>query len=129
MSESTPSREDVKEAMRNGGTFTDTEEAIERKLGELHQNETWAMLIAKERQEIIQMRSRWSNWILFVIVAISFFDMVLIIGIGRMWFVFNNSYSVPLFIGESLIKLLGLAFLIVHFLFNNNSMGKNKNGD
>ncbi|MFC1622957.1 hypothetical protein ACFL16_01010 [Patescibacteria group bacterium] len=68
------------------------------------------------------MRKGWSGWILASIVVITFFDIGLIVAIGRGVLVFNNNLQVPFFVGESLLKVLGLAFLIVNFLFNKDSM-------
>ncbi len=71
----------------------------------------------EEKREIIAMRKSWSTWILRSIIAIIAFDFLIIILIGIKLLNFEG-YIVPIFITESLIKVLGLAIIIVNFLFN-----------
>lgn len=121
-----PTRDEVKLALQDIVVTQDSTNDLDmsRKWQELELDRDEALLISTERRELITMRSRWSNWILIVIVAISVFDMLLIGLIGGGIWVFTDNFAIPLFIGESLVKLLGLAFLIVHFLFDHKSLSK-----
>ena len=121
-----PTRDEVKLALQDIVVTQDSTNDLDmsRKWQELELDRDEALLISTERRELITMRSRWSNWILIVIVAISVFDMLLIGLIGGGIWVFTDNFAIPLFIGESLVKLLGLAFLIVHYLFDHKSLSK-----
>lgn len=92
----------------------------------LQREKNQTQLDIKERIEIIRMRGVWSYWLLGVIVAIVFFDFVVILAVGFKWIIFDKSYIVPFFVGESLIKTLGLALIVVRFLFNEKFISKSK---
>lgn len=79
-----------------------------------------AQLRAEERRDIIKMRKSWSKWILICIVSIVFFDFLIIslLGLGVISF---QGLVVPAIIADSLIKVLGLAMIVVNFLFNKES--------
>lgn len=81
-----------------------------------HRNTTQLML--EEWLDILKMRRRWSNWLLWVIIAVVAFDFFVVIAVGFGWMSFKEGYIVPFFVGESLIKTLGLAIIVVKFLFN-----------
>lgn len=76
---------------------------------------------ANVRKDIREMRKRWSEWILRAIVAIIFFDFVVVFCVGLGWMRFDSQVILPVFIGESLVQTLGLAVIIVRFLFHNDS--------
>lgn len=69
------------------------------------------------------MRSRWSFWILASIIAITLFDFFIVAGLGFGFIHFDQQFIIPAFIGESLIKTIGLAYIVVNFLFNKDSIG------
>ena len=117
-----PLKTDIKNEIERDIRNTSFDFGTDRMAQELEREREWAILTAAERRDLITMRSRWSNWILGVIVAISLFDIFLVTGIGFGWLKYENNFQIPFFIGESLIKLLGLAFLIVHFLFDHKSL-------
>jgi len=84
------------------------------------------MLLAQEKQDIIAMRKKWSGWILLCIVLIVIYDMVMIplIGVG----VFapqdeGAKWLIGLLITENLAKVLGLAYIVVNWLFSGDSVG------
>lgn len=89
----------------------------------LREKQMWARLQAGERIEIRKMRLRWSNGILGSIVAVIGFDFFIVLNIGYGWMSFNNIIF-PVFIVESIIKIIGLAFIIVRFLFSDESFRK-----
>lgn len=72
---------------------------------------------ALERKDIREMRRSWSKWILRAILVIIAFDLVIVFFAGFGWMKFEG-VILPIFIGESLIQVLGLAVIIVGFLFN-----------
>lgn len=98
----------------------------ETKFSLLQREKNQTQLDLKERIEVIRMRGVWSYWLLGVIVAIVFFDFVVILAVGFKWIIFDKSYIVPFFVGESLIKTLGLALIVVRFLFNEKFISKSK---
>ncbi len=74
-------------------------------------------LLLQEYQDIIGMRQTWSTWILRCVLAIVAFDILLMILIGVGALKYSNDWVVPAFIGDSLIKVIGLAIIIVGYLF------------
>lgn len=92
--------------------------AILNKIRLLEKTNAEAREKARERKDIRKMRKRWSNWILFCIVLVVICDIILIFLIGAGIFNFSNNYTIPAFIGESIIKIFLLAVIIVKFLFN-----------
>lgn len=83
-----------------------------------------ARIQAEEKMAIIDMRSTWSVWLLRAIVAITLFDFVVIVAVGLHWFNFSENYIVPIFIGDSFLKTIGLALIVVGFLFNKDTLSK-----
>lgn len=117
-----PNKEKLKSEVKSV-PYSDDDVAEDRAKLELEREISEAMLAARERADLIGMRKSWSEWTLFVIVSVTVFDMALILLIGTESLKFDNNLQITFFIGESLIKVLGLAFLIVNFLFNHKSLG------
>jgi len=92
----------------------------------LESDSTRAALELKEYRELIEMRGRWSNWILGLLVLIVFSDVALSWFFGFGLIAFSSDYSFPIFIADGLLKTLGLAFIVVNFLFNKDSLGNGK---
>lgn len=80
-----------------------------------------AEIKAQEKMNIIEMRKKWSEWILGCIVGIVIFDGVVIFLLGLNVIEFNGHLA-PIFIGESLLKMFGLAYVVVKFLFTKESL-------
>jgi hypothetical protein len=97
---------------------------VEEKINSLNREKNNAQLALKEWNDVIRMRRLWSCWLLYVIIAIVIFDFFIIIASGFSWIHFNDNYTVPLFTGESLIKIFGLAIIVVRFLFNEKLISK-----
>ena len=87
---------------------------------------TLAFLRAKERKELIEMRGKWSSWVLCLLVFIVGVDTLFVYLVGLNLLKFSNDYIVPTFIGEGLMKTIGLAYIIVNFLFSKDSTETNK---
>lgn len=96
----------------------------ERKITFLQRERNNAQLDLKERNDIIKMRGHWAYWILWAVIAIIGFDFFVIICVGFSWMKFDKGYIVPFFVSESLIKTLGLAIIVVKFLFNEKFINK-----
>ncbi|MBT4384419.1 hypothetical protein HOD30_01580 [Candidatus Peregrinibacteria bacterium] len=94
----------------------------QRILDNLNHENHLADIVSKERESIIRMRRTWSSWLLVSIMLIVFFDIFLILAIGFSWMTFPEGYFVPVFVSESLLKIFGLAVIVVKFLFNENSI-------
>lgn len=63
------------------------------------------------------MRRQWS-WILACCMAfILVFDVVLVVGVGRGWFVFVDEWFLRLVLTTNLADIIGLIYLVVKFLF------------
>lgn len=118
-------RKKVKKAIAESVKAGCEEVETENKNKELSLGEREALLFAEERKAIIKMRSRWSEWILTLIVLITVFDFSLVFLVGFGVFHFRDE-EVIIFVGESILKIVGFAYLIVHFLFNHNSLSQKK---
>ncbi len=79
----------------------------------------------REHGDLIEMRKKWSSGVFWLLVLIIFSDVGFSWALGFGALSFDSDWSVPAFIGDGLIKTLGLAFIVVHFLFNKDSL-KNK---
>ena len=80
-----------------------------------------SFLEAMEKEDIINMRRLWSGFLLLVVFFVVVFDSIIFIGIGMGWFNYTDKV-VPIFIVESLLKTLGLALIVVKFLFHEKSL-------
>lgn len=74
-------------------------------------------LVDKENKEIINMRRRWSDWILFFIGLIIAFDMILVILYGLEKLSFEDPQVVMVIVTENFLKIIGLGLLITNNLF------------
>lgn len=90
----------------------------------LEQSQNDAELKAQEKKELILMRGRWSTGVFLLLIFIIVTDTLFIYAVGLGWLHFENSFIIPTFIGEGLIKTIGLAYIIVRFLFNKDSIGE-----
>ncbi|QQS59370.1 hypothetical protein IPN35_00565 [Candidatus Peregrinibacteria bacterium] len=75
----------------------------------------------QERKDVLDMRKIWSIWLLRLIWLIALFDMGIVLGYGFQYLTFDNESFVAIIIGENLLKIAGLAFIVVKFLFNGKS--------
>lgn len=85
-----------------------------------------AKIRAEERRDILRMRKVWSLWILVSILLIVIFDIFIVLALGFGWIHFEQDFILPTFIAESLIKIFGLALIVVKFLFNREDLPKEK---
>jgi len=74
-------------------------------------------LFVREKEDILGMRKYWSRWLLVCIIVILAFDMFVVLSIGYNWMSFSKEYLIPVFVGESMLKIAGLALIVVRFLF------------
>ena len=72
----------------------------------------------KAKIDVIRLRKWWGYVILGCVVAIVIFDFKIILLLGYGKISFSEGYIVPIFITESLLKIIGLAIIIVGYLFN-----------
>ncbi|MBP9748662.1 hypothetical protein KBD18_00500 [Patescibacteria group bacterium] len=94
-----------------------TELAYQREVLVLEKERKEAELDQKEHIEVMKMRGAWSSWILRCVIGIVVFDVLFVVGVGRNWLKYDQGWIVPVFVADSLIKVLGLAIIIVGFLF------------
>ena len=97
---------------------------LEKKFSQLERNKNEAQILAQERLDIMGMRKMWSKWLLVVIISIVAFDFFVILAVGFEWMKFSEGYIVPFFVGESFLKTIGLALIVVGFLFNKDNILK-----
>lgn len=71
----------------------------------------------KENLGIIDMRRQWSNWILFFIGLIIFFDIILVTLYGFKVWSFQDTNVVIVIVTENFFKIIGLGVLITSNIF------------
>lgn len=89
---------------------------------ELERQSVDAFLKAKEHVELIEMRGIWSRGVFRLLVLIVVSDVLFSWALGFGVLHFQNGYEVPAFIADGLLKTIGLALIIVHFLFSKDSI-------
>ena len=85
-----------------------------------------ARLKARERGDLIEFRKMWSNWTLGFVGLIVLSNVVIVFLLGFGILRFENQDVIPYFVGDSVIKTIGLAYIIVNFLFSKDSMDDGK---
>lgn len=93
-----------------------------KSLESLKSQQLYSEIKAEALKDVVDMRYRWSDWILKIIIIVTFFDIFIVLMIGFRLMKFDAGYIVPIIIGESLIKIIGLALVVVKFLFDEKSM-------
>jgi hypothetical protein len=88
---------------------------------ELERDHMSAVIAAREEEAMREMREDWSKWIRICIVSIVFVDLFIAINIGYHWMSFNGS-QLPIFLADSILKVIVLAWIIVRFLFSKDSL-------
>ena len=109
----------IKEAVSSMSAGDELDE--EQRRLELQALGTQYKLDADEKTDIIRMRRRWSNLLLGALLFLIGFDVVLIIFVGFGWWSFEGR-ALPLFVVDGLVKVIGLALIVVNFLFDKDSL-------
>lgn len=124
----TEEKERIKKLIEVNQESTDSSDIdfeLEEKYNALQREQHNRLLAIKEWNDVIEMRKSWSYWLLRTIMLIVVFDFFVIVMVGFKLMKFEG-YIMPFFIGESLIKTLGLAIIVVKFLFNEKFISKGK---
>ena len=100
--------------------------SVQKRALEIEERSIKTQLWAKERQDIIAMRAGWSQWILRSILLVIISDVVLIFLLGFHIVSFNSYWVVPAFIADGITKTIGLAYIVVNFLFHRDSIDNTK---
>ncbi|MBI2436646.1 MAG: hypothetical protein HYV41_02820 [Candidatus Magasanikbacteria bacterium] len=99
---------------------------IQKCAQEIDERSIKAELWARERRDIIEMRAGWSKWILYSIISVIIFDMLITLLLGFQVIFFTSEWIVPAFVTDSIIKVIGLAYIVVNFLFHKDSIDNSK---
>lgn len=78
----------------------------------------------EERARIIEMREGWSVWILRAIWFLILFNAAFLVCAGRGWLKFDSAFIVEIALGQTVVQVIGLALIVVGFLFNKDSLMK-----
>ena len=93
----------------------------EKKAHKLERNEDIIRERLKIRNEghdnINRMRVHWSIGLLVLIFLIIIVDLFIVVMVGWEKFTFTGS-QLPLFAGQSILKIMGMAWIVVGFLFD-----------
>ncbi len=103
--------------------------SVSERAFELDRRSLLFKLQAEERKNIIDMRRDWSKWILRCILFIVISDVIVMFLLGIHWMSFDSQWMVPVFVADSMTKVLGLAWIIVNFLFGKDSFFSEKKND
>lgn len=73
----------------------------------------------QEKEEFLGFRKRWSKYLLTLVVFIVLFNALFLIAVGKSWLRFNDEWLVRIIVTGSFVEVLGLARIVVQFLFSN----------
>ncbi|CAN5243815.1 hypothetical protein BH09PAT2_BH09PAT2_07380 [soil metagenome] len=76
-----------------------------------------AELRLREKSEFLAFRKQWSRYLLMLVIAIVVFNALFLVAVGKKWLQFNDEWLVRVIITGSFVEVLGLAKIVVDFLF------------
>lgn len=71
----------------------------------------------QEKSDFLAYRKQWSTYLLSLVIAIVAFNAMFLITIGLGWLQFADEWLVRIIITGSFVEVLGLAKIVVDFLF------------
>lgn len=71
----------------------------------------------REKSEFLAFRKQWSRYLLMLVIAIVVFNAIFLVAVGKKWLQFQDEWLVRIIISGSFIEVLGLAKIVVDFLF------------
>jgi hypothetical protein len=71
----------------------------------------------KEKSEFLNFRRQWSTYLLSLVVIIVVFNALFLIAIGMKILQFDDEWLVRIIFTGSFVEVLGLAKIVVDFLF------------
>lgn len=78
----------------------------------------------RERIEFLDFRKEWSRNLLLLVIFIVVFNSLFLITIGLGWLRFQDEWLVRIIFTGSFIEVLGLAKIVVEFLFRDHEVKK-----
>lgn len=74
-------------------------------------------LSLQEKFEFLSYRKQWSTYLLTLVIAIVAFNAMFLVTIGLGWLQFQDEWLVRIIFTGSFVEVLGLAKIVVDFLF------------
>lgn len=71
----------------------------------------------REKAEFLEFRKKWSNYLLMLVLFIVFFNSLFLILVGYQIISFEDEWLVRIIVTGSFVEVLGLAKIVVDFLF------------
>lgn len=71
----------------------------------------------REKSEFLAFRKQWSRYLLILVIAIVIFNALFLVAVGKKWLQFQDEWLVRIIITGSFVEVLGLAKIVVDFLF------------
>lgn len=71
----------------------------------------------KEKSEFLEFRKQWSKNLLTLVILIVIFNALFLVAVGLKWLTFLDEWLVRIIITGSFVEVLGLAKIVVDFLF------------
>lgn len=72
-------------------------------------------------QDFFSFRKQWSQILLYLVIFIVIFQSVFLLAVGLKWLVFSDEWLVRIIITGTFAEVLGLAKIVVDFLFKQRS--------
>lgn len=77
----------------------------------------------QEKSEFLAYRKQWSTYLLTLVIAIVTFNAMFLLTIGLGWLQFTDEWLVRIIVTGSFVEVLGLAKIVVDFLFKDPPKG------
>jgi hypothetical protein len=71
----------------------------------------------QEKSEFLTYRRQWSRYLLYLLVVIVVFNSAFLVAVGRGLLTFKDEWLVRIVFAGSFVEVLGLAKIVVDFLF------------
>lgn len=71
----------------------------------------------KEKLDFLEFRKHWSQILLSLVIGIVIFTAIFLVAVGLQWLTFEDEWLVRIIITGSFVEVLGLAKIVVDFLF------------
>ncbi|MGF7229134.1 MAG: hypothetical protein ACQR33_04075 [Candidatus Saccharibacteria bacterium] len=117
-----------KQSIRRAGQRVPYDEWIADNLREMGEENTDAILRAREHGETLKHRGHWSTALICVVILINVVSLGVVIAIGLGKLRYNNAYSVPAIIGANFAETWALTKIAMKFYFHADSPDRSRQG-
>lgn len=112
----------TKNIAQSSGQSSGDDSEIQKLQQGLESERANAEIIAESLRQIVRMRGIWSLGLLILIGGIILLNYVFVFFMGFHWLEFDNQWVFPIFIGQSILQIVGMGFIVVQFLFDHKAL-------